>query len=70
MACNICKLYKKCICGDCVIVPKEKYQNLINIKSLAVEAHKRFIDYDMSVDCDVPHEHRDFMRRLKKHLEI
>ncbi len=48
----------------------ERNQNLIDIKLLAIEAYKRFVDYDMSVDCDVPHEHRDFMQRLKKHLEI
>ncbi len=70
MKCNICEIYKKCICGDCVIVPKEKYQNLINIKSLAVEAHKRFVDYEMDVDEEPTYEHRDFMRRMKKHLEI
>ena len=48
---------------------ESREQNFINIKSLAVEAYKRFIDYDMSVDCDVPYEHRDFMRRLEKHLK-
>jgi len=55
---------------DNVIVPKKTYQNLINIKSLAVEAHKRFVDYEMDVDTEAPYEHRDFMRRLKKHLAI
>jgi len=55
---------------DTVTLKKEDHQNLINIKSLAVEAHNRFVKYEMDVDTDAPYEHRDFMRRLKKHLGI
>ncbi|MCP4089629.1 MAG: hypothetical protein GY746_07530, partial [Gammaproteobacteria bacterium] len=53
-----------------VALKKEDHQNLINIKSLAVEAHDRFVKYEMDVDTGAPYDHRDFMRRLKKHLGI
>ncbi len=51
-----------------VFITKDKFINLLNIKSLAVEARKRFKDLEPHIDDFTQQEHQDFMRRLDKHL--